>query len=293
MALLLDAAGSAAAPTKRAEPLLPLGSYQARANETVDAIAEAIYGERRLGAVLSEVNRLDRTAEVRAGQVLKVPSALNYRVKRGDTVEAIALRSLGDRRRAKALILLAALPNGDRLKEGQEISIPFLHHHVVKPAETLETIARTYYGTTSWTERLVEFNFKSSATIAPGEQLVLPMPHFASKLLPPGAAPSSESAREGHVLPTVLVPAQRALFDGDGARAIELVETVLSSSRASEAERTAGTAIQASALLALGRPSEALACVKLLVDRQPSVSFDEALVSPKVRALLERVRPVK
>src|SRR6185436_6483245 len=103
------------------------------------------YGNRALALFILEANGL-RGKTIKPGQKVRIPTAFHYRMKRGETLEAIAARFLEDKRRAPFLALWSGLPRGDHGHEGADVLVPFQFVHRAAAPESLATVARSFYG---------------------------------------------------------------------------------------------------------------------------------------------------
>src|SRR5262249_32768854 len=124
-----------------------------------------------------ETNGLQRGAPLRPGQRIRIPTAFLYRIRRGDTLEGLTQRFLEDRRRTALLGALNNLRATEHLHEGQELLIPFQHVHRSEAPESLQSVARAFYGDASKARMLAEYNFRSAPMLAKGDRLLVPIAH--------------------------------------------------------------------------------------------------------------------
>ena len=164
--------------------VLAAGSAQARvvmyvtkAGDTPESVAADYYGNRSLALFISEGNGLLRDAKLPAGQKLRIPTAFRYRLHRGDTLEGLAQRFLEDRRRAIFLAQMSGIKPTDKLREGQELVIPFLHVHHAQAPESISSVARAFYGDAAKAKLLGEFNFRIVPDAGQGGQAPGPESH--------------------------------------------------------------------------------------------------------------------
>src|SRR4051812_43332698 len=96
-ALLLSLVVAAVPSLARAS----LGSvvYVTRAGDTPESLAQAFYGNRAQAVFIREANHLGASGRLHEGQTVRVPGAFKIKVKKGDTLEALAKRFLDDARR--------------------------------------------------------------------------------------------------------------------------------------------------------------------------------------------------
>src|SRR5262249_48142043 len=144
---------------------------------------------------ITETNGLKAKVRLKPGQRIRVPTAFRYRVRRGDALELLAQRFLDDRRRAQPLGQLNGMRPTDKLREGQDLIIPFQHVHHADAPESLQAIARAFYGDPSRARLLAEFNFRSLPMLAKGDVLIVPIAHVrirAVRLAPQPRTPPSK-----------------------------------------------------------------------------------------------------
>ena len=90
-----------------------------------ESLAAAYYGNRTLAIFIRGDNGLLPGGKLKVGQRVRIPTAFQYQVRRGDSLEAIARKFLDDPRRASPLAAFNGIKLGDKLKDGQELVIPF------------------------------------------------------------------------------------------------------------------------------------------------------------------------
>lgn len=131
-------------------------------------------------------------------QGVLAPRFRPYTVRRGDTMESIALRQMGSRDHAPALSRANPLQDPTRLREGITIQIPLDPtniqgrevreeprapaagsgtEYVVKPGDTLAGIAQRHYGSSSRWRVILDANrdrLKDERSLRPGQTIILP-----------------------------------------------------------------------------------------------------------------------
>ena len=105
-------------------------------------LAEHYYGKRYLERHLRVLNR--RPEPLARGSTIIIPTYRTVTVRRGQSLESFASRYLQNRRRAGYLAALHGL-DGRRLRPGLRLKVVPSLPHVVRPGESLASIARTYY----------------------------------------------------------------------------------------------------------------------------------------------------
>lgn len=145
--------------------------------ESYEDLAEYYYGKRYLALHLRLFN--GRAEPLDRGATIIIPTYSLVPVKRGQTLQAFAEANLNDPGRAEYLAELHALKGRDRQnpKPGLKLRIVQSLKHVVRPGETLRSIARAYYRDVS-SERLklvILYNKLSSGTVKSGAALRIPL----------------------------------------------------------------------------------------------------------------------
>jgi LysM repeat protein len=295
--------------------------YTARNGDTAESIAADYYGNRSLALYITEGNNLPREAKLRAGTKVRIPTAFHYRVRRGDTLEALGGKFLDDKRRGVLLAWFNTFKANDRLREGQDIIIPFQHVHRADAPESLSSLARNFYGDPNKSRLLMDFNFRTSPMLAKGERIVLPIGHVRVRAVhlqqvaaalppPPGrakqpqkqpdpppvvaAAPPKEAEkREEELAQRVSVKlqtAEKAYKEGSYSDVPAELDKLLAVEDPSEAQLAEIFRLKAFAYVALGMEDLAVSSFREVLARKPDIALDEATVSPKIRSALERAR---
>jgi LysM repeat protein len=280
-----------------ADPVL----YTAQAGDTVEAIAADYYGNRALSIFITEANGL-KGGKLKAGQRIKIPTAFHYRLRRGDTLEALSQRFLEDRRRVPYLAQINSIHPTDRLQQGQDLIIPFHHvHHAVAP-ESLQSVARLYYGDPQKGKLLADYNFRSSPMLAKNDKVIVPIWAVRVRSVRLTSAPTQEApTRETQRKETELaarIGAQLALIEqsykeGNYADVPPALDKLLTDEEPSETQLADIFRLKAYAYVALGMDELAVNTFREVIARQPNLVLDEATVSPKIRAVFEKARAQK
>jgi len=296
-------------------------TYVAKAGDSAESIAADYYGNRSLALLISEGNALPKDAKLKAGQKIRIPTAVTYKVRRGDTLEALAKRFLDDGRRAPALAALCGLRSVDKLREGQELTIPFQHLHQAEAPESLTSVARAFYGDGSRAKLLQEFNFRPSPMLGKGDRIIVPIAHVHIRSVrlqqappPPPPPPSKKGAppppppQQPLVVPLPAVEAQRreaelaervslhlrlaekAYKEGEYAEVPAQLDKLLAAEDPSEPQLAEIFRLKAFSYVALGLDELAVSSFREVLARKPDLVLDEATVSPKIRAALDRAR---
>jgi LysM repeat protein len=282
--------------------------YTAKNGDTAESVAAEYYGNRSLAPFLVEANGL-HDAKLKAGQKLRIPTAFQYKSRKGDTLEALSQKFLDDKRRAPFLAQLNGIGKSDKLREGQELLIPFQHVHVAQAPESLQSVARSFYGDASKGRLLGEYNFRSAPMLAKGEKLLVPIAHIrirAVRLDPPRvkekeapsapvltAASKETQKREAELAVRVaqqLAQVEAKYKEGSYQDVPSALDKMLTEEDPSEAQLADIFRWKAFAYVALGLDELAVQAFREVIARKPDEKLDEATVSPKIRAALERAR---
>jgi hypothetical protein len=288
--------------------------YAAKPGDTPESIAADYYGNRSQAVFILETNGLERDKPLRPGQRVRIPTVFHYKVHKGDTLEGLAQRFLDDKRRAPFLAGFSGMRGTDRLREGQDLLVPFQHVHRTEVPESLQSVARAFYGDASKAKLLADYNFRSAPMLAKGERVLVPVAHVKVRTVrlqpvvdkaPPGrlkeppaptlaAAPPKEAQkREAELAERVgkqLSIAEKAYKDGSYSDVPAVLDKVLTEEEPSEAQLAELFRLKAFAYVALGLDELAVTAFREVLARKPTLSLEEATVSPKIRAALERAQ---
>lgn len=285
--------------------------YTAKSGDTAETIAADYYGNRSQALFILETNGLQRDQAIRPGQLVRIPTAFHYRARRGDTFLLLAKRFLDDRRRAPFLAELNGMRAGDKLHEGVDLLIPFQHVHRAAAPESLQSVARLFYGDSAKAKMLASYNFRSTPLLAKGEHILVPIAHVkiravrlaqsrTAQVKEPAtmaAAPPQEAQkREAELAARVgkqLAVAEQAYKDGSYSDVPAMLDKVLSQEDPSEQQLAELFRLKAYAYVALGLDELAVKAFREVLARDPQLSLDEATVSPKIRAALNRAQKAR
>jgi len=118
--------------------------YSAKSGDTPESIAADYYGNRSQAIFVVETNGLERDKPLKPGQKVRIPTAFRYKVRKGETLEALGVRFLDDKRRSAFLAAFNGMRPTDKLREGQELTVPFQHVHRTEVPESLQSVARAF-----------------------------------------------------------------------------------------------------------------------------------------------------
>ena len=289
--------------------------YSSKPGDTPESIAADYYGNRSQAIFILETNGLERDKPLKPGQKVRIPTAFHYRVHKGDTLEGLSKKFLDDGRRSPFLAAFSGLRPTDKLREGQDLLIPFQHVHRTEVPESLQSVARSFYGDASKAKLLADYNFRSAPMLAKGERVLVPIGHVhirAVRLQPvmekpivgskqkelpapvlAPAPPKEAQKREAELAEKVgksLAIAEKAYKDGSYSDVPAVLDKVLTEDEPSESQLAELFRLKAFAYVALGLDELAVNAFREVLARKPDVALDEATVSPKTRAALERAK---
>ncbi len=285
------------APTGRAV------AYVCKDGDTAATVAQALYGNELAAPVLIGVNGLPKSGQCRAGQKLTLPQASSYRIKRGDRLELIARQQLGDKRRAAILAQLNNMKITDRLREGQELALPYQHSHRAEAPESVSAIAKLYYGDANRGRLIAEYNFRAAPVVPKGERVLVPI---LALRLKPGKVATGKAALVKAALPpadatkkldesaarlaTILEQSRKALGEGLYSEALLTLDRGLLDEIPTDEQLVQALELRATLLVSLGLDDMAVGVFRDLLQRKSDFPCDEATTSPKICAAWERAR---
>ena len=291
--------------------------YSAKPGDTPESIAADYYGNRSQAIFIIETNGLERDKPLKPGQKVRIPTAFHYRVHKGDTLEGLAQKFLDDKRRSPFLAAFSGLRPTDKLREGQDLLIPFQHVHRTEVPESLQSVARVVLRRRVEGEAARRLQLPLGADAGQGRARAgadrrtctfarcgcLPVnekPVVGSKqkempaapVLAP-APPKEAQKREAELAEKVgksLAIAEKAYKDGSYSDVPSVLDKVLTEDEPSESQLAELFRLKAFAYVALGLDELAVNAFREVLARKPDVALDEATVSPKIRAALERAK---
>ena len=167
--LLLLVAGVVASPQQAGAQR---AMHRIRFGETLKSISQRYYGTTRHADLLALVNG----KRVVAGQYLRVPTAWNYVVPHRISLRQLARRLLADGRRAPVLIAFnPQLKRRRAVAKGTTIKVPFTVGHIMRSGDTIEALARAFYGQARKASLISEHNLMSKTAPSPGSSIEIPI----------------------------------------------------------------------------------------------------------------------
>lgn len=145
--------------------------------ETYEDLAEHYYGKRYLAAHLRLFNR--RPEPLARGSSIIIPTYTLLAVKPKQTLKEFAEQNLADPARAEYLAELHDLRGKDKIapKPGTRLKVVQSLKHLVRPGESLKTIARLYYrdAGSERTKLLILYNKMPNGAVKAGMSLRIPL----------------------------------------------------------------------------------------------------------------------
>lgn len=161
-------------------------SYTVKEGDTLKSLAKRFYGKSSKWKKIYNANKkklssVSASAKLKKGIRLQIP-AINYTVKKGDTVKAIAKKYFGARSKWKLIYQVNqdVIPASLKLKTGAKLVIPVpvvCMIYTVKKGDTLDSIAEKFYGKSSKWEKIYNANknkITASKKVKAGKQLFIP-----------------------------------------------------------------------------------------------------------------------
>ena len=289
--------------------------YTAKNGDTAESVAADYNGNRSLAPFIIEANGL-HDAKLKAR--LEGADSDGVQVSRAQGRQPRSAGAEVSRRqtaRAPFLATFSGMGQGqgknDKLREGQELLIPFQHVHVAQAPESLQSVARSFYGDPSKAKLLGDYNFRSAPMLAKGEKLLVPIAHIrirsvrlepskikeSAGVAPKAPVPTAEAKeaeeREAELAARVaqqLTQVESKYNAGSYQDVPSALDKMLTEEDPSEAQLAEIFRLKAFAYVALGLDELAVQAFREVLARKPDEKFDEATVSPKIRAAFDRAK---
>lgn len=289
-----------------------------KSSETYEQVALHYYGKGYLGHHLRVLNR--HPEPLSPGRTLIIPTSRQVPLGAGQDLSAFAKKHLGKAHRAAYLEALHFLKS-KRPRPGKALQTPTSLRHVVRPGESLPSIARTYYRDASRRRLLLLrlYNNRPDARVRVGDVLRIPLdtPAFShsavqrrskqpfGKSVPPPAvaaraAPKASRSRtkkqaQARPLTNPLQEAEVAeqlYADGRYAQCLRYAKQALETTpmRLPRATQVELLRLAAASLVALDRVAEAETTFVQLKKLDPKYELDLYQTSPKILDIFDSAR---
>lgn len=145
--------------------------------ETLAALAERYYGRIQYEQLLVAANGLDAQggSPIVSGMRLDVPAVSHYRVKRGESWDALAQRLLGQASRSDVLAIANGTVPWTFPVDGAEIVVPYNLHVIVDGDHNLVDLAFKFLGDKNKTWVLDRYNRLKGKNPRRGDLLLIPL----------------------------------------------------------------------------------------------------------------------
>ncbi|MDF1535030.1 MAG: LysM peptidoglycan-binding domain-containing protein [bacterium] len=223
--------------------------------QSLSALASRVWGDPGFYTLLVWANEIKDPSRVPAGTRLTVPFLFPYRLKRGESVSAVAERFYGDPRQFHPILTASAIADPARVAAGSRLLVPYV---LSRPAP----------------ERAAE----PSRPATPLKPVI--------KKSPPAPAPKEDPQRQRSL--ALLDQAETAFRSGQYGDAWTMGNDAAKGLDAKEKARA--LRLLAAGQYAFGRMDNALADLKAARELDPDFKPDPAYVNPEMMALYERAR---
>ncbi len=258
--------------------------------DSLDMLASEFYGDRKLSTFIMVENKIQRPRALRAGERLRIPITREVTTSPGDTFQSLAESLLGDPRRSDFLAEINGMSPDDNLAAGTPLIVPFTITHVAGGAESLETVAKIYYGKLKLADMLRRYNFLDKTTLDKPETILVPsygVRVHPSKQPPVDAEAKARRAKRkatSELAANAIPSARLAWHNGDYNSVKKLLLDIDVSFLELEPAMEVGVLLGC-AHIALDETEPALAAFRRVIDRKPSYALRRLDHSPKILAV--------
>lgn len=165
-------------------------SYTVTDGDTLKSLAKKFYGKSSKWKKIYNANKdkLTSSKQLKKGMKLQIP-AINYTVKKGDTIKSIAKKYFGANSKWKQIYQVNqdVVSPSLKLKAGQKLVLPVpvvCRIYAVKKGDTLEKIAKKFYGRSSKWEKIYNANknkVSAAKKVKAGVNLFIPAMTYTVK----------------------------------------------------------------------------------------------------------------
>lgn len=165
-------------------------SYTVKDGDTLRSLAKKFYGKSSKWKKIYNANKdkLSSSKQLKKGMKLQIP-AINYTVKKGDTIKSIAKKYFGANSKWKQVYQVNqdVISPSLKLKTGQKLVLPVpvvCRIYIVKKGDTLEKIAKKFYGRSSKWKKIYNANknkVSKAKKVKAGANLFIPAMTYTVK----------------------------------------------------------------------------------------------------------------
>jgi LysM repeat protein len=268
--------------------------------DTLASIAERYYGDPRRETVIVAENSLSNEGGVAivTGLRLTIPTVSYHKVQEGETWSELAKRFYGDSQRSFVLFNANGSTPGKQPDPGAELLIPYPVRHVVGQNETINQVARLYYGPNAneaeGVKILRRFNALRRIRLQRGQIVLVPLSDLvlSEKGRELARRPLEDQNVGGDVrdkqarIEAALPRLRTYISQGQYADAVSMGNFLLGSGDLSGNQIVTIQRLLAVAYVALNRVDLAVSAFKSALTKQPDLELDSVRTSPKVMQAL-------
>ncbi len=266
--------------------------HRVRFGETLATLSTYYYGTDKYADVLALANNITNKRAFQPGDILRIPTAWTYTVRKTTTLKRLATYLLGDIRRYSELAIFNNLKRKRRLRAGTKVLIPCHLVYSVNPGDTFVDISRRFFGDRDHAKLIAAYNFIKSPKPSPNTNLIVPMENLkiqplrlerlvAERLLGVNTQDNKES-RLG------LQEANALLRRGEYLEVPLRLVKLLARNQGSDEIMADVFTLLAVAYVAVSREDLAIKAFQEALHHLPALTLDQITTSPKVlRAFLD------
>ncbi len=178
---------AALATVASAQPESTTVSYRVQKGDTLEMIAAELYGNRDEAPLIAAENHITKPRKLNPGERLRIPVNRELRTEKGQLLEDLAAKYLGNANRATYLAEFNHSSVEDSLATGSEIIVPIRITHTAQNTESLASISNTYFGNAKHVDELQKYNGLDKTSLDKGETIEVPIldPKVRSTRMPP------------------------------------------------------------------------------------------------------------
>ncbi|MCU0662196.1 MAG: LysM peptidoglycan-binding domain-containing protein [Myxococcota bacterium] len=153
-------------------------THVARSGETLLKLAQRYYGRTELSIVIRAANGFVHPDDgsIAPGELVDIPEVLYHRTRAGETLEILADRYLATPKRGPFLAEMNGMNPDQSLAEGTIVKIPYHLRHIFASGETVQRVAKLYYGNARQPTFLKSYNFVGRNTrFSRGDVVIVPL----------------------------------------------------------------------------------------------------------------------